>query len=55
MTPEIVSKIEYSGPRADIWVMGILTLALLCCQLPFRGQTDKELFAKIKEGKLPVV
>lgn len=53
MCPEIVSKKEYMGPPADIWALGILTFAMLCGQFPFKGATDKELFANIKEGKLP--
>ena len=37
MAPEIVSKIEYSGPPADIWALGVLLYALLCGKFPFRG------------------
>lgn len=44
MAPEIVSKIEYSGPPADIWALGVLLFALLCGKFPFRGQNDKELY-----------
>ena len=47
MAPEIVSKIEYSGPPADIWALGVLLYALLCGKFPFRGQNDKELYANI--------
>ena len=48
MAPEIVSKIEYSGPPADIWALGVLLFALLCGKFPFRGQNDKELYTNIK-------
>lgn len=48
MAPEIVSKIEYSGPPADIWALGVLLFALLCGKFPFRGQNDKELYTNIQ-------
>jgi MAP/microtubule affinity-regulating kinase len=47
MAPEIVSKIEYSGPPADIWALGVLLFALLCGKFPFKGQNDKELYSHI--------
>ena len=37
MAPEIVSKIEYEGPPADLWALGVLFFALLCGKFPFRG------------------
>ena len=49
MAPEIVSKIEYSGPPADIWALGVLLYALLCGKFPFRGQNDKELYNNIQK------
>ena len=52
MAPEIVSKIEYSGPPADIWALGVLLYALLCGKFPFRGQNDKELYSNIKTQEL---
>lgn len=47
MAPEIVSKIEYSGPPADVWALGVLLYALLCGRFPFKGQSDKELYTNI--------
>lgn len=47
MAPEIVSKIEYSGPPADIWALGVLLYALLCGKFPFKGSNDKELYSHI--------
>lgn len=52
MAPEIVSKIEYSGPPADIWALGVLLYALLCGKFPFRGSNDKELYNNIKTQEL---
>ena len=47
MAPEIISKIEYAGPPADIWASAVLLYALLNGCFPFRGATDKELYKKI--------
>ncbi len=52
MAPEIVSKIEYSGPPADIWALGVLLYALLCGKFPFRGSNDKELYHNIKSQEI---
>jgi len=37
MAPQIVSKVEYAGPPADIWATGVLLYALLNGCFPFRG------------------
>ena len=47
MAPEIVSKIEYAGPPADIWALGVLLFTILTGQFPYRGATDEELYGKI--------
>ena len=52
MAPEIVSKIEYSGPPADIWALGVLLYALLCGKFPFKGANDKELYSHIRTQDL---
>lgn len=54
MAPEIVSKIEYAGPPADIWALGVLLYALLCGRFPFKGQNDKELYTNICKQDLPL-
>jgi len=54
MAPEIVSKIEYAGPPADIWALGVLLYALLCGRFPFKGQNDKELYQNICKQDLPL-
>jgi serine/threonine protein kinase len=55
MAPEIVQKLEYSGPPADIWALGVLLFTLLSGCFPYRGATDKELYTKIMRAdyKLP--
>ena len=50
MAPEIVSKIEYAGPPADIWASSVLLYALMNGCFPFRGSTDKELYRRIQRG-----
>lgn len=47
MAPEIVQKLEYAGPPADIWALGVLLFTLLSGCFPYRGATDKELYTKI--------
>jgi serine/threonine protein kinase len=47
MAPEIVQKLEYSGPPADIWALGVLLFTFLSGCFPYRGATDKELYTKI--------
>jgi len=47
MAPEIVNKIEYCGPPADIWALGVLLYALLNGRFPYKGRTDEELYERI--------
>ena len=53
MSPEIVSKREYSGALADIWASGVILFVLLTGTVPFKSQNgEKELFRKIQRGQL---
>lgn len=52
MAPEIVNKVEYCGPPADVWAMGVLLFALLNGRFPFKGKNDPELYAKINKVDL---
>ena len=54
MPPEIIKKVEYYGPAADMWSAGIVLFHLLCGTFPFRGSNEKELFAKICNGTFQV-
>ena len=50
MSPEIVGSQAYNGASADIWACGVMLYALLTGTVPFKAQTEKELFRKIQRG-----
>ena len=54
MAPEIVMKLEYAGPPADIWASGVLLYALMNGKFPFRGDTDKDLYRRIQRGTFEI-
>mmetsp|Transcript_36603 Transcript_36603/g.48059 ORF Transcript_36603/g.48059 Transcript_36603/m.48059 type:complete len:107 (+) Transcript_36603:1295-1615(+) len=47
MSPEIVAKRDYIGSAADLWACGVILFACLTGTVPFKAQTEKELFRKI--------
>ena len=55
MAPEIVSRLEYYGPPADIWACGVLLFSLLNGFFPFKGQTDAELYRRIQRGMFKLI
>ena len=54
MSPEIVARVEYTGPPADVWALGVLLFVLLCGCYPFKAQSDRELYKKIQYGQFTV-
>lgn len=52
MAPEIVQKIEFCGPPADVYASGVLLFAFFCGCFPFKGQNDKDLYKKISTAEL---
>lgn len=54
MSPEIVAKIKYNGPGADVWATGVVMYAVLTGALPFKASDKKTLFRKIQTGVYPV-
>lgn len=55
MAPEIVSRVEFFGPPADIWATGVLLFCLLNGFFPFKGQTDAELYRRINRGAFKLI
>ena len=49
IAPEVLEQ-KYTE-KCDIWSCGVLLFLLLSGQLPFIGQDEKEIFAKIKNSK----
>lgn len=47
MSPEIVKRKQYNGPKADIWALGILMYKIISGRFPFVGSVDQDLFAII--------
>ena len=54
MAPEIVARVEYHGPPADVWALGVLLFVLLCGCYPFKAQSDRELYKKIQYGQYSI-
>jgi len=52
MAPEIVRKIEFCGPPADLYASGVLLFAFFCGAFPYRGKDDKDLYKKISNAEL---
>ena len=50
MSPEIVSKKDYSGPQADAWALGVVLYVFLTGHFPFKAPSDRELYRKISKG-----
>ena len=49
-SPEVIDDIY--DERCDEWSCGVLMYLLLCGEIPFPGETEEEMFSKIKKGKI---
>ena len=49
-SPEVIDNLY--DEKSDEWSCGILMYILLCGEPPFIGETEEEIFANIKKGKL---
>lgn len=54
MAPEIVTRQEYRGDKADIWALGVVLYTLLQGIFPFKGESDSELYSKIQRGEFTI-
>jgi len=51
MAPELVMNQEYSGFCTDMWALGVVLFGMLAGRLPFEGQTESQLYAKIRRAQ----
>ena len=49
-SPEVIDNLY--DEKSDEWSCGILMYILLCGEPPFQGETEEEIFANIKKGKI---
>lgn len=52
IAPEVLDGVY--GIQCDIWSLGVSLFQILTGQLPFKGNTQQEVFRKIKSGKFDI-
>ena len=49
-SPEVIDNLY--DEKCDEWACGVLMYLLLCGEPPFQGNTEEEIFKKVKKGKI---
>ena len=49
IAPEVLKN--FYNEKCDLWSCGVIMYILICGSPPFFGETDDEIYAKVKEGK----